>query len=119
MADDTTALALSAKQYNAISALMTQPSVRKALEECGVPERTMYKWLKSPLFVAEYRQARREATQQAIARLQQVSGAAVSVLVQLMATSTPAVKLGAAKTILEMAIRVVELEDLEARLQAL
>ena len=36
-----------------------------------------------------------------------------------MASSPPAVKLGAARTVLEMAIKAVELEDLEARLAAL
>lgn len=110
---------LTPAQHRAVSALLEQPSVRKAAEVAGVKERTLYHWLKNGEFAAAYRTARREATQQAIARLQQVSGAAVAVLCQLMTSSTPAVRLGAARTVLEFAVKAVEIEDLTARLEAL
>src|SRR5690349_18470866 len=113
MSDDAVTSVLTPKQYNAIAALLNTFTVRQAAQECGVTERTLFRWLKDPLFVEEYRAARRQAVQQAIARSQQVSGHAVSVLVSLMASSTPAVKLGAARTILELSIKAVELEDLE------
>jgi hypothetical protein len=120
MADKTTITALTVKQHNAIAALMVQPTVRKAAEVAEVPERTLYKWLKSPLFVEEYRAARREATSQAIARLQQVSGAAVSELLRLATQArSEAVRLGAVCKILDLAIKSVELDDLAARLTAL
>lgn len=120
MADDIEHGALTTRQYNAIGALMTQPTLRKASEASGIPERTMYKWLKTPSFVAEYRAARREATNQAIARLQQVSGSAVSELLKLALNArSEAVRLGAVCKILDLSIKAVELEDLEQRLQAL
>jgi hypothetical protein len=110
---------LTVRQHKALSALMSEPSVSKAAIAAEVPERTLRAWLKRPEFAEAYRAARREATQHAVARLQQASGAAVGVLISLMASSTPATKLGAARTILEFAIRAVELEDLEQRLAAL
>jgi hypothetical protein len=112
---------LTPAQHKAVSALLTEPSVRKAAEAAGVQERRLYRWLKEPDFAEAYRTARREATQQAIARLQQASGAAVSILLTLMArdTSPPAIRLAAARTVLEMAVKSVELEDLAARLEAL
>ncbi len=112
---------LTARHYKAIAALISEMSIRKASESSGVPERTIYTWLRDPAFDAAYRQARRDAVAQATARLQQVSGAAVQVLVQLMAKDTvhPTVRLGAAKTVLELAIKAVELEDIAARLTAL
>lgn len=119
MSDGTTSAVLTVRQYNAIASLMSTPNVRQAAKDCSVTERTLYRWLRDPAFQAEYRAARRDATQQAIARVQQVSGAAVAVLAQLLANSTPAVKLGAARTILEFAVKAVELEDLAARLAAL
>lgn len=119
MADPQLDDKLTVRQHKALSALLTEPSVGKAAAAASVPERTLRTWLKTPAFADEYRSARREATQQAIARLQQVSGSAVIVLCQLMAHSTPAVKLGAARTVLEFAIKAVELEDLAARLAAL
>jgi hypothetical protein len=119
MADSEANDTLTPAQHRAVSALLSETSVRKAAEAAGVKERTLYNWLKTSAFADEYRAARREATQQAIARLQQMSGSAVIVLCQLMAHSTPAVKLGAARTVLEFAIKAVELEDMQARLAAL
>ncbi len=54
-------------------------------------------------------------------RLQQVSGAAVSVLVQVMAdkSNPAATRVNAAKTVLEFSFRAVELEDLAERIAAL
>ena len=121
MADNQTADKLTAKHHKAISALLSEPSVRKAAESAGVPERTLYTWLKDSAFDAAYRAACRDAVQQATARLQFASSAAVSVLCQLMARDTihASIRLNAAKTILELAIKAIEIDDLAARLEAL
>jgi hypothetical protein len=120
MADISISEALTPAQYKAVSALLSEPTVRKAAEVAGVKERTVYNWLKLPAFADEYRSARREATQQAIARLQQYSGHAAATLVQLMAAGNPAaVRLAAASKVLDLAIKWVELEDITARLDAL
>lgn len=121
MADDTTTDKLTPAQHRAVLALLNEPTVRKAAEVAEVKERTLFHWLRtSPMFIDEYRSARREATRQAIGRLQQYSGAAAGTLVQLMAAGNPAVvRLGAARAVLEFAIKAVELEDLEARLKQL
>jgi hypothetical protein len=121
MADETTTDNLTPAQYRAVSSLLTEGSIRKAAEAAGVKERTLYHWLKQPMFADEYRDARREAVKQATARLQQASSAAVTVLCQLMVRDTvnPAVRRAAARDILDLAFRAIELEDLEARLIAL
>jgi hypothetical protein len=120
MADISTSEALTPAQYKAVSALLSEPTVRKAAEVAGVKERTLYHWLKMPIFVNEYRAARREATSHAIARLQQFSSNAAATLVNLMATGNPAaVRLAAASKVLDLAIKSVELDDLAARLEAL
>jgi hypothetical protein len=112
---------LTPKQEHGIAALLTEPSITKAAEKAGVTERTLHRWLGDPAFAAAYRQARREAVGQATARLQQIATHAVTVLLRVMAdTKTPAsVRVAAAKTVLEFAIKAVELEDIEARLAAL
>jgi hypothetical protein len=121
MADSTTLEKLTAKQHNAIGALLTQPNVRSAAEAAGVPERTLFAWLRQPAFAEEYRLARRESTNQAVARLQSASSAAVSVLLKVLANETtkPTVRVSAARCVLELAIKAVELDDLAARLEAL
>ena len=111
---------LTPRQYKALASLLTEPSIRKASEASGVPERTLYTWLKDPLFDAEYRTMRREATAQASAIVQKYSGNAAATLVALMASGNPAaVRLAAASKVYEYAIKSVELEDLAVRLEAL
>src|SRR4051794_27489391 len=110
---------ISAKQEKAIAALMASATIAAAAKAADVEDRTIYRWLADADFDAAYRAARREAVQVATGRLQQASGAAVATLCQLLVNGTPTIKLSAAKTILEMAIKSVELEDLAARLEAL
>jgi hypothetical protein len=74
--------------------------------------------LKLPEFGRQYRKARREAVHQSIARLQQATGAAASVVLKLMTDPNvlAAVKLRAAECVFDRAFKGVELEDIEARL---
>ncbi len=113
--------ALSAKQEKAIAALLATATIADAARRAGVGDTTIYRWLKEPDFAAAYRDARREAVGQAIARLQQLSSAAAFVLATTMADrSTPAsVKVQAASKILDLSLRAVELEDLEERITVL
>ena len=112
---------LTARQEKAIAALLSEPTVEKAAAKVGVGLRTLHTWLHDPTFADAYRAARREAVGQAIARLQQVSSAAVTVLETVMndGDEKGATRVAAAKTVLETAIRAVELEDLAARLSEL
>jgi hypothetical protein len=109
------------KKEEAIAALLTRPSVEEAARTIGVEPKTLRRWMRVPEFQAAYLQARREAVTQALARMQQGSGAAASVIFKLMvdASAPPAVRLRAAECVFDRAIRGVELEDIEARLAAL
>jgi hypothetical protein len=74
-----------------------------------------------PEFQAAYRQARREAFSQSIARLQQASSAAVSTLLKVMVDpTTPASsRVRAADCVLGHAAKAIEIEDLEVRVTQL
>src|SRR3712207_3503436 len=113
--------ALTPKQEKAVACLLATATIADAAQRAGVGETTIYRWLKEPDFAAAYRDARREAVGQAIARLQQPSSPAAFVLANTMAErSTPAsVKVQAASKILDLSLRAVELEDLEERITAL
>ena len=112
---------MTAKQHKALAALLSEPTIAGAAEKVGIGERTLYTWLGEPAFGDAYRAARREAVGQAIARLQQVSSEAVTVLETVMNDEDEkgATRVSAAKTVLETAIKAVELEDLAARIEAL
>ena len=112
---------LSAKQEAALVALLAQPTLSHAAQACGLNEKTLRRWLKQPVFAEEYRTLRRQMTQQAIAQAQQVSGQAVLVLRALMMSNdAPAsARVAAARSILELAMKGLETEDLLQRIEAL
>ena len=66
------------KKELAIAALLSHRSVEEAARAVGIGINTLYRWMKDPEFDAEYRQAKRSAFGQAIARLQQGTSAAAT-----------------------------------------
>ena len=76
---------LKPKQEAAIAALLSNRSVEDAAHTVKIAPRTLYRWLKEADFDAAYRQARRSAFGQCVARLQQASSAAVSVMLKILA----------------------------------
>jgi hypothetical protein len=109
------------KQDEAIVALLSQRTVDEAARVTGIGVKTLHRWLQIPEFRDAYREARRHAVGQATARLQQASSAAVSVLLTVMldGNAPHASRIRAAHTVLEMSVRAIELEDIEARVAAL
>ena len=112
---------LGRKQEEAIAALLSQRNIEEAARTAGVGTRTLIRWLKLPEFGKEYRKARREAVHQSVARLQQATGAAATIVLKLMTDPNvpAAVKLRAAECVFDRAFKGVELEDIEARVSDL
>jgi hypothetical protein len=112
---------LERKQEEAIAALLTQRNIEEAAKAAGIGTRTLLRWMKEPEFDAAYRDARRKAFGQSIARLQQGASAAATTLLKLLIEpSTPAsVKARVADSILNHAAKAIEIEDIEARVAAL
>ena len=74
----------SRKKEEAIAALLVQRNVEEAARAVGLSPQTLYRWMKIPEFIAEYREARRASVGQAFARLQKASGAAVTILLEVV-----------------------------------
>jgi len=112
---------LSRKQEALISALLTAPRLADAAQTAGIGEVTAWRWLKQEAFQTAYREARRAVVQYAIVQVQHATGTAVQTLLAVMqdANAPASAKVSAAKTILETAVKAVELEDLEVRIAAL
>jgi hypothetical protein len=109
------------KKEEAIAALLTQRNIEEAAKVAGIGANTLLRWLKVPEFQAAYREARRAAFGQAIARLQQGTSAAATTLLKTMIDpDTPAsVKVRAAEAIFNHAAKAIEIEDIEARVSEL
>jgi serine/threonine protein kinase HipA of HipAB toxin-antitoxin module len=108
----------TAKMEAAVAALLTQRNREEAARSVGISTATLLRWQKKPEFQKAYREARRAAHSQSIARLQQATGAAVSTLLKVMLDpNTPAsVKVRASDSVLGHSAKSIELEDIEARL---
>jgi predicted DNA-binding transcriptional regulator AlpA len=112
---------LSRGQQEAIAALLSQRNVEEAARVAGRSPATLYRWLKDPDFKAAYRQARTAGAEQATARLQKASGAAVTILLRVMydLSAPRAVRLKAADRVLSCMKGTSRMEEVGARLWAL
>src|ERR1041385_3591611 len=105
----------------AVAALLTQRNQEEAARAVGIGVATLLRWQKLPEFQKAYREARRAAHGQSVARLQQATGAAVTTLLKVLVDpATPAsVKVRAADSVLDHSAKAIELEDIEARVAAI
>ena len=110
---------LNQRQENFLKALLETPTVDGACKIAGINRGTGYKYLNDPVFMNEYRKIRRDAMQQVTARLQKASTDAVEVLQEIMKDSekSPNARVQAAKNVLEIAYRSLEIDDLQERLE--
>jgi hypothetical protein len=109
------------KKEEAIAALLTQRNIEEAARSIDLAPKTLRRWLQVPEFQKAYRQARRDAYSQAVARLQQGTSAAATILLKTMVDpGTPAsVRVRAAEAIFSHAFKAIEIEDIEARVSEL
>ena len=110
---------LSPKQEKALMALLTESTIKQAADKTGIGETTLYRWLQEEAFDRAYRNARKRALTQTITKLQQTTTSAVETLKNVMEDSeSPASsRVSAAKTILELAFKGYELDDLAAKVE--
>ena len=90
------------------------------VQTCALPI-SLPSWTKVPEFQAAYREARRVAYSQAVARLQQGATAAATTLLKVMLDQgTPAsTRIRAAECIMNHSSKAIEIEDIEARVSEL
>ena len=104
-----------------VIALLQQPSLDKAAAVAGISSATAWRRTQDPGFQDQLRKARRDAFSQSVGRLQQAGPAAVSTLLRVMADpgAAAASRVRAASQVLEISVRAMELDDLEARIARL
>ena len=109
------------KQEEAIAALLSHRSIEEAARASGVGYKTLLRWLEIDEFRQRYLEVRRKAVQQAVARMQQATGAASLTILKLMTDPNvpAAVRLRAAESVFGIAMKGVELDDIEARVAEL
>lgn len=109
------------KWEKAIIGLLTKPDLATAAEFANISVNTLLRWLNIPEFAQKYSDAKREVLKQALSKLQQASGEAVETLKEVCgdATASSSARVTAAKSIIEMSVKVAELDEIEKRLTEL
>lgn len=109
---------ISSRQQRAIIALLSKPTIKEAAKEAGVGETTLFNWLNEQIFSACYKAARDKMLETALISLQGASTTAVKTLRDVMEDKTisPSVRVTAARTVLELTLRVKTDLELEARI---
>jgi len=103
-----------------VAALAWGATIESAAQKANVSERTVYRRLTDPAFQERLTNLRSETLQRAAAILTAASLEAVKTLVALQNPSVPAaVRLGAARSILEFGAKLRESAELERRIAAL
>jgi hypothetical protein len=108
------------KDETAILALACGATVEKAAQQAQQSKRTLYRRLAQPAFRRQVQAARAEMLQRSAGTATAATPAALKTLLELLNGSTrDAVRLGAARSMFEIALKLREITDLEERLSTL
>lgn len=104
-----------------MSALLTSATLHEAAEISGISIRTLYNLRADPAFNSELNRRRRQMVETACGSLQTKLAEASKTLAELMEDTglNPAVRLNAAKAIIEYGLKTIETLDILPRLAAL
>ncbi|MBP2639693.1 MAG: phage protein [Firmicutes bacterium] len=109
------------KQEVAIVALLMAPNIAEAAKQTGISESTLWRWLQNESFQQRYRKVKSAALGQAVAQIHAAASSAALTLKDIACSEeNPASsRVSAAKSILELAFKSHETEDLEYRMAEL
>jgi hypothetical protein len=103
-----------------LMALACGATVAAAARQTGASERTIYRRLADPAFKHELQVLRADMVQRTSGTLTAAATEAVKSLLELLKPATPhATRLGAARSVLELGVKLREAAELEARIAAL
>jgi len=115
----TLSATLTARQLRALAAILDTPSMEAAARRAHIGRTTLYNWLREPAFKAELYRRQGEVFNAAIARLKCLVGNAVNGLGDLVKAESESVKRAACRDILDAALKVKELHEIDERLTAI
>ena len=111
---------LTRRQRAVLPYLITTPSLEEGCRKARVSKTTVYAWLKEPDFQAELKRLRQALVDEAFDRLKVGLIEATNKLLELLqAKGQLGIQLRAAQTLLDHGIKVTELQEQEARIEAL
>lgn len=118
---DAETFALTGKQARVLASLVGGATIEAAAKACRVNPATVHEWFKKDDFREAYREALGDVISHASGQLKAACGVAVATLREVAsdAAAPAGSRVSAARAIIELSQKAVELEDLAARIEAL
>ena len=119
---------MNAKQLKFLEALLSQPTISKAVETAQISRAQGYRWLKDETFKGEFESRKMEVLQSCVGQMQQGFEDAVSELLQIIRNSrtAPQIKINAIdclfrnwKPLAEQCDVMAKLSELEERMKGI
>jgi len=110
---------LTRRQLRAVSAILEAPNMEAAARRARVGRTTLYTWLRDPAFHDEVSRRQAEVFDAVLARLKYLVGDAVNGLGRLIDANSETVQRAACCSILDAALKVKELHEIDERLTAI
>jgi len=107
---------LTNRQLLAINQIIASSTLEEARKKARISKGTLYAWLKDEAFKAELKNQRDKVVKEALDRLKMAMTKATKGLIKLMDTKKPDLKRWVCKDIIDYALRSIELENIEERL---
>jgi len=107
---------LTNRQILAISQIIASSTLEDARKKARISKGTLYVWLKEEAFKAELKRQRDEVVNEALERLKSALTKAVTGMIDLMDSPRPDLRRWVYKDIIEYALKSIELESIEQRL---
>jgi transposase-like protein len=111
---------LTHKQEKAIMLLLQNKKIEEVAQELGISTKTLYRWLKQDVFKKRFAEVRQELFNEALDSLKTLTKQAIDTLDDILRNGTKETsRVTASKTVLELALRLKEVEELERRVEEL
>lgn len=107
---------LNPRQLRLLAALVTSTDVQAACQVADVCRTTAYQWLKQPAFQDELKRQRNAVLREALANVKINATRAAAELVGLLNEDDAALRRLVCRDILDRAIRIYDMEEIETRL---
>ena len=111
---------LTHKQEKAIMLLLQNKKIEEVAQELKISQVTLYRWLKQENFKQRFSEVRQELFNEALDSLKTLTKRAIDTLDDILKNGTKETsRVTASKTVLELALRLKEVEELEQRVEEL
>jgi len=111
---------LTHKQEKAIMLLLQNKKIEEVAQELKISQVTLYRWIKQENFKQRFSEVRQELFNEALDSLKTLTKQAIDTLDDILRNGTKETsRVTASKTVLELALRLKEVEELEKRVEEL